>query len=112
MLRTRKVKYALMATTLLMLGLMISGCAAYAVAPVSGMLYTDVKAGMGATSNSGSSKMGSAECASILGLFATGDASIETAMKNGGITKIHHIDYHSTGILGLYAKHIVTVYGE
>jgi hypothetical protein len=62
---------------------------------------------MAATSNSGSSKMGSVECASILGLFATGDASIETAMKNGGITKIHHIDYHSTGIINSNRKYFI-----
>jgi hypothetical protein len=91
---------------------LLTGCAAMAVSPTTGFLYTDVKAPLTATSNSASSKIGTAECTSILGLVSTGDASIETAMKNGGITKIHHVDFHSTSILGIYAKYMVTVYGE
>ena len=91
---------------------LLAGCAAMAVSPTSGFLYTDVKAPLTATSNSGSSKVGTAVCTSILGLVSTGDASIQTAMKNGGITKIQHVDYHSTSILGIYATFTVTVYGE
>lgn len=90
----------------------LAGCAAYAIAPTTGFLYTDVKAPYLATSNSGATKTGTAVCTSILGLVATGDASIETAMRNGGITKVSYADYHSTGILGIYATFTVTVYGE
>lgn len=32
-------------------------------------------------------------------LFSAGDASIEAAMKNGGITKVHHVDYKTSTIL-------------
>lgn len=88
------------------------GCAAYAVSPVLGGLYTDVKAPITATSNTSYSKMGSASASSILGLIAVGDASINTAAKNGGITRIHHVDYKSTSILGIYATYTVFVYGE
>ncbi|MCX7735391.1 MAG: TRL-like family protein [Candidatus Kapabacteria bacterium] len=88
------------------------GCAAYAVSPVLGGLYTDVKAPITATSNTSYSKMGSASASSILGLIAVGDASINTAAKNGGITRIHHVDYKSTSILGIYATYTVYVYGE
>jgi hypothetical protein len=91
---------------------LIAGCAAYAVAPVTGFVYTDVKGPMTATSNPGGEKVGTAICTSILGLVAQGDASIETAARNGGITKIHHVDYHSTSILGIYATFTTTVYGE
>lgn len=87
------------------------GCA-YAVAPVTGFVYSDVKAPLTVTSNTGYSKVGTAECSSLLGWVASGDASIEAAMKNGGITKVHHVDYHSTSVLGVYSKFIVTVYGE
>jgi hypothetical protein len=90
----------------------LAGCAAYTMSPATGFLYTDVKGPYMATSNSGGAKVGTAICTSILGLVATGDASIETAMKNGGITKVSHVDYHSTGILGIYATFTVTVYGE
>lgn len=45
-------------------------------------------------------------------LFSTGDASIEAAMKNGGITKVHHVDYKTTTVLFLYTKQTTIVYGE
>ena len=87
------------------------GCA-MGMAPVSGMLYMDVKGPIGATANSGASKMGTAKAVSYLGWVGMGDASIEAAMKNGGITKVHHVDYHTTNILGLYAETTVKVYGQ
>jgi hypothetical protein len=92
---------------------LLTGCAAYSVAPVTGMLFTDVQAPLETTGNKAqSSKVGTAMCQSYLGLFATGDASIKAAMADGGITKVHYVDYHSTSFLGLYAKFVVTVYGE
>ena len=80
--------------------------------PLFGMIYTDVKAPLAVTSNSGSSKVGTAEATGILGLIATGDASIEAAAKRGGITTIHHVDYQGMGVLGLFSKYTVFVYGE
>lgn len=101
--------------TFIVLGLipvfLFMGCALVA-SPLIGAIYTDVKAPAGVTENVGSSKMGTASAMSILGLVATGDASIQAAAKNGGITKIRHVDFHSTSILGVYAKYTVTVYGE
>ncbi len=92
--------------------MLFTGCAAYAVTPVFGALYTDVKAPLTATSNSEYSKVGTGEATSILGLIATGDASIQTAARNAGITKIHHVDFESKSVLGIYAKFTVYVYGE
>ncbi len=83
-----------------------------ATSPVTGMLYSDVQGPLAVTSNIEYIKIGEASCESILGLVARGDASISAAMKAGGITKIHHIDYHSENILGIYAKFTVIVYGE
>ncbi|MBM3236358.1 hypothetical protein FJZ31_08675 [Candidatus Poribacteria bacterium] len=83
-----------------------------ATSPVTGFWYTEVKGPVTATANPTYSKVGSAFCTSLLGLIATGDASIETAAKNGGITKIHHVDYESKSILGLFATYTVIVYGE
>ena len=51
-------------------------------------------------------------CTSILSMVATGDASIEAAMKNGGITKVHHVDWQAKNILGIYGEFKTTVYGE
>ncbi len=49
---------------------------------------------------------------SVLGIYASGDASIDAAAKSAGITKIHHVDEQSTNILGFFAKYTVYVYGE
>lgn len=45
-------------------------------------------------------------------LFVSGDASIEAAMKNGGITKVHHVDYKTTTVFFLYTKQTTIVWGE
>ncbi len=88
---------------------LLTGCT-MAVSPIQGVI-TDYKAPLAATSNIGYSKVGTATATSILG-FGSGDVSIKAAMQNGGITKIHHVDYHSTNVLWVYSKFTVIVYGE
>lgn len=56
-------------------------------------------------------KRGEAKSTGVI-LFNTGDASIGTAMKNGGITKVHHVDYSVKNILFLYNETLTIVYGE
>ena len=69
--------------------------------PVSGSLYSDVKFN-GApynSSNAVAAKQSSEKCAqSYLGLVAMGDASVETARADAGISKVAYIDYHRTTI--------------
>jgi len=106
-------KKLLLVVVLFVCACLLSACgAAMATSPVTGMLYSDVKGPLAVTSNIEYIKIGEASCESILGLVARGDASISAAMKDGKITKIHHVDYHSENILGIYAKFTVTVYGE
>ena len=88
-----------------------SGCIAVAT-PAVGTIYTDVHWGGQVTEAEESSKVGTSEATSILSLFATGDASVEAAKKNGGITKVSHVDYHTTNFLGIYGKIVTTVHGE
>jgi len=88
-----------------------SSCAT-SQAPVMGGIYKDVKAPLAVTASTGTSKVGQATCKSILGWFATGDASIEAACKEAGITRIHHVDYQSKSILTFFATYTVLVYGE
>jgi hypothetical protein len=92
---------------------LVAGCVAPMgpIGGVGGSIYTDVSGPVLATSHTGSSKMGEATSQGILG-FATGDSSIKTAAANAGITKIQHVDYHTTSVLGVWAKTTVTVYGE
>lgn len=80
--------------------------------PVTGALYTDVKDGVAVTANAGSSKVGTAQAAGYLGLVALGDASIQAAAKEAGITRIHHVDYQSKSYLGIYNVYTTIVYGE
>jgi hypothetical protein len=95
------------------LAVLMTGCVAPlgGVGGTYGMLYTDVNGAMLATSNGGASKVGSATSKGII-CVATGDSSIKAACANGGITKISHVDYHVTAVLGVYVETTVTVYGE
>lgn len=87
------------------------GCA-MAQAPVNGALYSQVKGGILATDAYGGSARGEACATSILGWVATGDASIDTAKKAGGIAQVVAIDHTSESILGVYAKYCTVVYGK
>ena len=89
---------------------MLLGCAT--MIPI-GTLYTDAKLPGIATSNSGtSSKIGEAQCTSVLGLIALGDCSIAAAKKNGGIKKVYSVDWDVKNILGIYGTYKVIVRGE
>jgi hypothetical protein len=88
---------------------MLMGCATSF--PV-GNLYTELKLPIAAESDAKALKSGTAECVSILGLVATGDASLNTAMRNGNITKISHVDWEAKNILGIIGNYKLTVYGE
>jgi hypothetical protein len=59
-----------------------------------------------------STKVGTATSQSYVGMIAVGDSSIETAAKNGGITKINHVDWKVKNMLGLIGEYTTTVYGE
>jgi hypothetical protein len=87
---------------------MLAGCAS--PMPI-GALYTELKLPVTATSNSGK-KMGTSECKSIMALVAMGDCSIETAKKNGGITKVSGADWEAKSILGIVGEYKLHVYGE
>jgi len=95
---------------------LLSGCAG--VCPpaqsgsLSGGIYAKVSAPLWVTANTGSTKSGSASAQSILGVVATGDASIQAASASAGITKIQHVDQTIEKVWILWAKYTVTVYGE
>jgi hypothetical protein len=89
---------------------LFSGCATYVP---SGIVYTGTKAGIAAGEGGVShGKVGTATAKSIMGLVAWGDASIQTAAQNGGITQIRYVDYEVENILGIYGKYTTIVYGE
>ena len=103
-------KFAMIALLAGLFAFVCSGCASYLPA---GAIYTEAKGGIGAGSGDLShSKVGKATSTSILGLVATGDASIKTAAANGGINKIKYVDYEVENILGIYGKYTTVVYGD
>lgn len=91
--------------------LMLSSCGTVQ-GPLMGFFYTDLKSGVTATSNSLGSKVGKASAKGYLALIATGDASIETAAKEGNIKRISHIDQYGNSILGIVNTYEIIVYGE
>lgn len=86
-----------------------AGCA---VSPLPGVIYTDADYGLDATSNTVGSKVGTTDAISILGIVAIGDASINTAAKQAGISEISHVDYKVKNILGVYQAYEIYVYGN
>ena len=91
----------------------LTGCVG-PMAPVGGVhagLFTSVSGPICATSNPIGTKTGEASSTAFL-FFAWGDGSIKTAAANGNITKISHVDYHTSSVLGLYAKTTVSVNGD
>ncbi len=66
-----------------------------------------------ATSNPVGTKVGTAKATGYLGiLFFDQDASIKTAAKNGGITKISTVDVKTGTILNLIVTYETIVTGE
>ncbi|WP_310555642.1 TRL-like family protein [Flavobacterium sp.] len=66
-----------------------------------------------ATSNAVGKKVGSSSTMSIFGLFFDGgDASILTAAKQGGISKISTVDFKSTNYLFIIGQYETIVSGE
>jgi uncharacterized protein YceK len=99
-----RLAFALMAV------LVMSSCSSK-VGLVGG-LYAGYTEGLTATAQM-SVKKGEACGMSILGIIATGDASIDSARRNGGIRSISTVDEEFTSILGgLYHSKCTIVRGK
>jgi hypothetical protein len=94
----------------LLLAASLVSCAT-AQAPVSGLWYTSAKGPTTVGNDTAGAKNGKACATSILGIIASGDASIASAAKAGGITKVGYVDYSAFSILGLYAEFCTLVRG-
>ncbi len=92
--------------------LVLTGCAGVRSPVSNGFFYTGVQGPVAATAADTYSKVGKSSCVAVWWIISAGNASIHAAMKNGGITKIHHVDYKSTSVLGIFAKFTTIVYGE
>ena len=89
---------------------LLAGCA-IGHGPVVAPLMLGVQGPVSAGSAAGSSKVGRATVTGIV-MFSSGDASISAAMRNGGITRIHHVDHETSNFFGVYSTYTTIVYGE
>jgi hypothetical protein len=102
-----------------------AGCAGVTwkapVIPPRGVLFTQYKAPMTAEFNEtdvSGLRSGSTSTLYVRDPFVTGqgfaweDASIQSAAKKAGITKIHYADYEMLEVLTIFGRFTVTVHGE
>jgi hypothetical protein len=101
----------LLLAALVMGGLLLTGCAYTTRAPLTGFLYTNVKDGDSPGPAAAPTKTGRACANSILGLVAKGDASIEAAAQQGGISTISYVDHESKVYVLVYAEYCTIVRG-
>ena len=95
---------------ILAVGLAFStGCVQSPTGP--GLIYMNVKGPLGPAGGTGTSRKGKACARVVLALFAWGDASLETAKRDGAITQVTTIDHESKNFLG-FGSFCTIVYGE
>jgi len=92
----------------LVLSFSLAGC---------GVLYTDIKTPLPQLSVNADSQSrahtGKASCTSYVWVVTLGDCSVQSAMQNGGISKVHHVDSEfQSYFFGIYGKFTTVVYGE
>lgn len=108
-------------------GFNLSGNPVHApVEPPSGLIFTQYKApldfsfsknGVGTPVSGNKSGTSEAQYLSIpftyrLISFGWGDASIETAQKNAGLSEVSYADYQVLSVLGVYTSTKVTAHGK
>jgi len=87
------------------------GCQPVA-SPLAGIFYNETKFGWEVTQNAAATKQGKACAETIMGLVATGDASIAAAKAAGGITEVSHVDHSAKSTAGFHAEYCTIVYGK
>jgi len=107
------VGFAVLAVACLM-----SGCAAYRapVMPPSAFVFSDIKAPLSTELNESTAvgtSQGAASASSVLGMFAWGDASVNTAAKQGGLSTVNYADYEYLSVLfGVYTRFTTVAHGN
>ncbi len=79
---------------------------------MGGFVYQDSTVPAAVTSNAIGSKCGTAKILNVLGVVELGDAGINTAAKNGGISRVSHVDVKTFSILGVFVTYEYFVYGN
>jgi hypothetical protein len=92
-------------------GVVLSGCAVPTGPVIGGIVTLDERGPVAVGDMKAGMKVGVAQAVGILGV-AYGDASIAAAMKDANISKVHHVDSETFGVLCVYARYKTVVYGE
>lgn len=79
---------------------------------VPGYWFSELHSPGFATADSVGDKHGMSSAESYVGLFARGDASINAAATEGGLTRVTHVDYKAFSVLGVYARIETYAYGK
>ena len=88
----------------------ISGCASVQT-PVFGLITDKVGGPVAVGENIEAIKTGESCASTIVGLYASGDASIAAAKKVAGITKIATVDHRSSSYI-VYGEYCTIVSGN
>jgi hypothetical protein len=97
---------------------LLLGCTTYPRTPTQEGYITAVRGPVNPTAVEEAGKTGEGSSYGILSLVAWGDSSIETACRQGGISKIQNVDYSKIKIViphfnvTLYEKYTVKVRGD
>lgn len=104
---------SLTARAALALGLafVLGGCANVRGPAPAALAFYASPVDAGPAANAGS-KRGEACATNLLGLVATGDASIDAAKRNAGITRVASVEQTASRVLGYYARFCTVVRGE
>jgi hypothetical protein len=97
---------------LLVAPVLLSGCAIAASPVGNGLIYTHVHGPVASGTATSSAKSGRACATNYVGMVAMGEASIEAAKKQGGISSIASVDHDSFTVLGVYARFCTVVRGS
>ncbi|HZM00979.1 MAG TPA: TRL domain-containing protein [Planctomycetota bacterium] len=97
----------------LLLAAPLAGCASPATQGI-GLLRTSVRGPLVVSDRElpAEPKRGMSEVYTFLGLFAYGDGTVDAAMRQGGLTTLHHADYEYECLLGLLAIRRTFAYGD
>lgn len=106
----RKNSLAIVFIALLLL-LTVGGCGFVADGPY-GWGLTNTKLPIAKGPASGGVRTGEACVFAFMGMLAIGDASIETAMRNGGIKDVYTIDANIQSFFGTYTRDCTVVIGN
>lgn len=117
----RSSKSNLVGAAVVLTTVLLSGCATnlFPGGPTpAGIIITNVKSPaqnltVATDKDAKSSKVGTSSVFAVAGLFAFGDSSIDAAMNDGSISKVHHVDHQvNSFLLGLWLQNTTIVHGE